>query len=65
MFCYLQDINDNAPVITVGQNSLTILEDFVEFQINQGLPANLDFGVTASDADQAVRTYDCIHSIFN
>lgn len=64
MFCYLQDVNDNAPVITVGQNSLSIQEDFVEFQINQGQAANLDFGITASDADQPVSTYDCIHTGF-
>lgn len=46
-----QDVNDNPPVVSVAQNSLTVLEDFVEYQASQGLAPTLDFGITATDGD--------------
>ena len=53
-FFSYQDVNDNAPIISVVQPTVTELEDFVEYSISQNLPRTLGFGISATDADAQV-----------
>lgn len=51
---YLQDLNDNAPVLTAGRTAIDLLEDYVEYKISRREPRTIDFQISGTDLDRPV-----------